>query len=217
MQQKPSGPLRWQSLPGRVLSNIRKLTSAAIKFLLETTGRHSKSGGDFPGSHDTSIQGWPWIEDTHSFVDSTALTLVALEAAGYTEHPRFKEGIRLLMDRQLPSGGWNCVPIVYGLELYPFIDMTGVALSALAGHVAKKDVNKSILFLQSRIAGCRTPLSLGWALFGLGGWGKFPSNGRNWIEESLNRQNIYGKYGTTLLSLLTLAFFSNGDFRKCIA
>ncbi len=81
----------------------------------------------------------------------------------------------MVMNRQLPYGGWNYGnTVVYGQELSPFIDMTGIALSALAGHVAKEDVNRSILFLQSRITGCRTPLSLGWALFGLGAWGKFP-------------------------------------------
>ena len=79
------------------------------------------------------------------------MTLIALEIAGHRAHTRFQEGLRMLMDRQLPHGGWNYGnTIVYGQELHPFIDTTGIALTALAGHVAKEEVKKSIRFLQLR-------------------------------------------------------------------
>jgi hypothetical protein len=123
----------------------------------------------------------------------------------------------MIMDRQLSHGGWNYGnTTVYGQELHPFIDTTGIALTALAGHVAKENVNRSILFLQSQAGQCRTPLSLGWALFGLGAWGEFPKNSSVWIGESFKRQERYGTYRTSLLSLLALATISQGDLRKCV-
>ena len=189
----------------------------AVRFLLETSGKHWKKGTDSPVSHDTSIRGWPWIENTHSFVEPTALALIALEISGHTGHPRFQEGLRMLMDRQLADGGWNYGnTIVYGKELYPFVDTTGMTLVALAGHIKREHVNKSILFLKSQAEGYRSPLSLGWALFGLGTWGELPKRGREWIEESLKRQKKYGAYGTSLLSLLALVSICQGEFRKCV-
>lgn len=124
----------------------------------------------------------------------------------------------MIMDRQLPHGGWNYGnTIVYGQELHPFVDTTGIALTTLAGHVAKEDVRASVQFLKERVEQCRTPLSLGWALFGLGAWDELPKKGLTLIEESLRRQEKYGTYGTSLLSLLALAFIHQGDLRKCFA
>jgi hypothetical protein len=190
----------------------------AIRFLLEMEGSHWKKKKDTTVAHDTALRGWPWTEFTHSWIEPTVLALIALEITGHTAHQRFGEGIRMIMDRQLPHGGWNYGnTLVYGQELHPFIDTTGLALNAVAGHVKKEDVNLSIQLLKNRVEQCRTPLSLGWALFGLGSWGEFPKKGHVWIEESLKRQENYGAYGTSLLSLLVLASICQGNFRKCFA
>ncbi|HTY62171.1 MAG TPA: prenyltransferase/squalene oxidase repeat-containing protein [Acidobacteriota bacterium] len=190
----------------------------ALKFLLETTGKHWPYDPKAPIAHDPSIKGWPWVGETHSFVDPTAMTLLALDIAGQSKHPRFREGIGMLLNRQLPHGGWNYGnTLVYGRELRPFADTTGIALAALAGHVAKEQINASLRYLQAQAEKCRTPLSLAWALFGLGAWGEFPNAGRVWICETLDKQKKYGSYGTSLLSILALAYVLNGDIRKGIA
>ena len=92
-----------------------------------------------------------------------------------------------------------------------------MALTALAGQVEKKEIQRSLNYLKSQAVSCRTPLSLGWALFGLGAWGERPTEAKKWIIESLSRQRKYGTYGTTLLSLLVLAYSSNGGFLETIA
>jgi hypothetical protein len=190
----------------------------ALSFLLQATGNHWKNDPNAPTAHDTSIKGWPWIGGTHSFVEPTSLALIALDIAGRSKHPRFMEGISLLLNRQIPRGGWNYGnTLVYDQELFPFIDTTGVALTALSGHVSKEEVKRSLLFLRTQAPSCRTPLSLGWALFGLGAWGEFPSEGHLWINQALERQEKYGEYGTSLLSILSLASICEGDFRKCVA
>jgi hypothetical protein len=189
----------------------------ALSFLLETSGTHWKKDANAPIAHDTGLKGWGWTGGTHSFVEPTSMAILALDIAGYREHPRFKEGIGLLINRQLPHGGWNYGnTLVYGKELFPFIDTTGVALAALSGHVDKRDVERSLHFLRLQVQSCRTPLSLAWALFGLGSWGEFPSEGHAWIERAFKGQEKVGIYRTSLISILALAHLCNGDFRKCI-
>jgi hypothetical protein len=190
----------------------------ALAFLLETKGKHWKKEKDSPVEHDTSIPGWPWTQGTHSWIEPTSMALIALEITGNASHRRFDEGIRMIMDRQLPRGGWNYGnKMVYGQELHPFVDTTGIALTALAGHVKKEDVTSSLKYLRDNVSQCRTPLSISWALFGLGAWGEFQKKGAFWIEESLRQQDKYGAYRTSLLSLLVLASICQGDFRKCFA
>ena len=89
--------LAWQGSTGHIDSQSR-----AVNFLLNTSGRHFERKPDSPAAHDTSIKGWPWIENTHSWVEPTALALIALRTSGYEKHPRAIEAINMLLDRQLP-------------------------------------------------------------------------------------------------------------------
>lgn len=192
--------------------------SRGIQFLLTTEGKTFPKGKVQVFAHDPSLKGWPWIEDTIAWVEPTALSILSLSIAGYGAHKRVQEAVRLLMDRQLPSGGWNYGnTIVYEQELYPQPESTGMALTALAGQVEKKEIQRSLDYLKSQAVSCRTPLSLGWALFGLGAWSKRPAEARQWIIECLSRQNKFGAYGTTLLSLLLLAYKANGGFLETIS
>jgi hypothetical protein len=160
-------------------------------------------------AHDTSIQGWSWTQDTHSWVEPTSLSILALRVSGLGEHVRVQEGVRLLIDRQLPAGGWNFGnTLVYGTELYPQPDCTGLALSALVDCVPRSEVEKSIKYLASQVTRVRTPLSLGWGILGLGAWGQKPGQTKGWVRECMSRQEKFGAYDTTLVSLLLLALNS---------
>jgi hypothetical protein len=195
----------------------RKHQERAIHFLLNSTSEYWKKSADAPFAHDTSIKGWPWIEDTFAWVEPTSLSILALSICGYAAHARVQEAVRMLMDRQLSSGGWNYGnTIVYGQELYPQIEGTGMALTALAGQIGQKEIERSLEYLKSQVASCRTPLSLGWALFALGAWGKRPIAARRWIADCLSRQKIFGPYRTSLLSLLLLAYEAKRGFLESI-
>lgn len=139
-------------------------------------------------------------------VEPTALSILALRAAGYREHSRTREAIRMLMNRQLPNGGWNYGnTMVYGRELYPQPETTGLALAALAGEVPNRDLERSIAYLESRVSRLRTPLSLGWSLIGLHAWGIRPGKTKPWVLECLGRQAGSGAFHTADLSLILLA------------
>jgi len=152
------------------------------------------------------LRGWPWIANTHSWVEPTSLAILALRITGGAEQERVKEGLHLLLDRQLPGGGWNYGNTkVFGQELFPFPESTGTALNALKGMVPKSQIQKSLDYLKSRLQDVRTPLSLGWGLMGLASWGEKPTEARAMINECLERQKRYGSYDTASLSLLMVA------------
>lgn len=201
----PLAILAWQGSQCQL-----KAQSNAIEFLIHTTGLHWKRRDDSPVANDPGIQGWSWITNTHSWVEPTAISLIALERVGYGTHKRTNEATRMLMDRQLSHGGWNYGnTVVFDQKLRPMPENTGMALNALAGRVAEEKVTRSLDYLEFQIKKLRTPLSLGWSLLGLGAWGKRPGHAKKRILESLELQKIYGDYDTSLLALLILSFFSN--------
>ena len=183
--------------------------SRASDFLIQTTGHHFQKKAHHPFAHDPAIRGWPWTAKTHSWIEPTALSLMALQASGYGEHDRAQEALRMLRDRQLPAGGWNYGNTkVFGQELRPMPENTGMALNALAERAPIESVQHSLDYLQTKVTNLQTPLALGWSLLGLGAWGEQTKQARELIIHCLKQQEKYGPYDTTLLSLLLVAFFA---------
>jgi hypothetical protein len=187
-------------------ADCREAQARACRFLLATTGHHWQRQADAPYEHDPALKGWPWIATTHSWVEPTSLAIISLRINGYGEHARVKEGVRLLLDRQLPSGGWNYGNTrIFGRELFPFPESTGLVLNALKGMAPQGQIQKSLDYLKSRLQEVRTPLALGWGVMGLASWGEKPAQAQTWIGECLDRQKRYGSYDTASLSLLIVA------------
>ncbi|GJL52880.1 MAG: hypothetical protein NPIRA02_00120 [Nitrospirales bacterium] len=178
----------------------------AVKFLLRSTGVHWKKPDNDTVGHDTLIPGWPWIDQTHSWVTPTSLSMLALTVAGYGEHSRVTAGADLLLDRQLLTGGWNYGnSSVLGTQLRPFPETTGMALNALAGRVPREAVAPSLRYLQGCLPTLRTPLSLGWSILGLQAWSSSPAHTEKWIYETLERGSRYGGHDTASLCVLFAA------------
>ncbi len=187
-------------------NSYQRFQNVTIDFLLGFTGEHWELSEPSTSGHDTSIRGWPWIQDTHSWVIPTSLTIVALQLVGLGDHHRVEEGHRMILNRQLPEGGWNYGnTMVFGKELHPLPEATGVALQALAGRVPRKHVQHSLKYLSRELSRLRTPISLGWALLGLGAWDIHPQNKLTMIQESLTRQERFGPYPLPSLALLLCA------------
>jgi hypothetical protein len=139
--------------------------------------------------HDTTLDGWPWAAGTHSWLEPTAFCLLALKAAGMGEHPRTREGVRLLIDRQLPAGGCNYGnTIVLGQTLRAHVEPTGVAMLALAGETdASGRMTKSLAWLKRSISEATTATSLAWALQGLAAHGQSVSTADTWLAAAAGR------------------------------
>lgn len=103
--------------------------------------------------HDTTVHGWPWVDGTHAWVEPTACAVLALRTLGHEQHARVRDGIRLLLDRQLPQGGWNYGnTTVLGQPLVAQVMPTALALLALSGAAAASLVATSVADLRQRLA-----------------------------------------------------------------
>jgi hypothetical protein len=169
-------------------------------------------------AHDTSITGWSWIAGTHAWVEPTGLAMMALRIAGYGDHPRMREGARLLLDRQLPHGGWNYGnTAVFGQELRPMPLSTAIALNALKSETPRETVQVSLAYLHQKVATFKTPRSLGWSLLGLGAWQARPLPARDLIYQCLANQERFGDYDTSSLALMLTTWRLRGGLEDIFA
>lgn len=184
----------------------------AVKFLLGSGGvRWEERPDEAEMAVDPRMRGWAWVTGTFSWVEPTAVAVMALGAAGHSGHERVKEAIAVLRDRQVSAGGWNVGSTrVFRNEHRALPEMTGLALTSLRNQVPREEVAQAIAYVLGVAGKYKTPLALGWCLLGLAAWGEAPDEGHAWIDECLDRQEFYGPYETTHLALLTVAGLAQG-------
>ncbi len=202
----PYAILVWNIL--KVHDRARK---RAVAWLLAHRGSPVAVEAAYLGSvvgHDPNLIGWPWIEGTHSWLEPTAMAILALERESLGDHPRVIEGIGVILNRALAQGGWNYGNTsVFGRQLRPQPGPTGLALLALAAHASKnrpRSVDPAIAYLVRTLPEVRAPISLAWGVLGLRAWNASPPAAEEWLSESYalysGRRDV-----TTGLSLLLLA------------
>jgi hypothetical protein len=118
--------------------------------------------------YDASIPGWPWTPGTTGWVEPTALFIIALRADGVAAtQQRILSGVKLLLDRRVPSGGWNFGnPYSKAYELEAGIMSTALALAALgAAGVPESEpaVRAGLRSLKSQLQGDVSTASLAWS------------------------------------------------------
>jgi hypothetical protein len=193
--------LAWYKSPAHQVMLAR-----AAEFLLNHSGVVFELSAKGPDDHDTRLKGWPWVTGTYSWIDPTALGVIALKATGHGSHPRVLEARRMLMDRQCLHGGWNYGNRkVYDAELQPMPENTGLALDALKDLTPRSSVEPSLGYLKSRVQNLRTPIALTFSLLGLGAWGERPAAASARLAECWRLQEQLGAFDTTSISLLILA------------
>jgi hypothetical protein len=140
--------------------------------------------------HDATLVGWPWVTGTHSWIEPTALAVIALTANGLSEHPRTREGVRLLRDRLLPDGGCNYGnTTVLGQVLRPHVQPTGLALLALFGNRDHDGrIARSLEYLEREVNGDTAAASLAYAIWALARYGKAPPVAGAWLATAARRK-----------------------------
>ena len=102
--------------------------------LLSIEGKVVRLDTSDAGDIDAGLLGWPWAEDTFSWVEPTAWACLALRAVGQGNHPRVQEGLRLLLDRAFDHGGANYGSrVILGKQTEPIPGPTAVLILALQG------------------------------------------------------------------------------------
>lgn len=91
----PYAILLWGVLGGYEVQRGR-----ACRWLLGLEGR--VSGNSVEGravlGHDPTLIGWPWVAETNSWVEPTALAILALHREGLGDHPRVGRGVSMIVD-----------------------------------------------------------------------------------------------------------------------
>ena len=178
--------LLWAALGGYTTQHQR-----AAQWLLDQEGVSipNVAVSERTVGHDTAIVGWPWVANTHSWLEPTAVAILALRREGQMEHPRVREGLRLIRDRAVPTGGWNYGNnIAFGRDLRPQPAATGLALLALAGVDGRSEiVERAVGYLQESLPSTRAPQSLCWGVLGLRAWGRCPESADGWLARAFEQ------------------------------
>lgn len=163
--------------------------------------------------HDCSLVGWSWVNGTHSWVEPTAIQVLALKAVLHDEQtlraaaePRIGEAVKLLWDRQLPHGGWNYGnTVVLKQELRPHLLPTGLALLALAGEAgAAARAGRSLAYLERELSARTAAASLGYGVLALAAFGRRPAAADGWLQVASAR-TIHRRGSPWGMALLALA------------
>ncbi len=176
----------------------------AVRWMLQTRGEALPRTPEL--GHDTTLVGWPWVEDTHSWVEPTAIGVLALKAVGRGNHPRVREAVRLLTDRLLPDGGCNYGnTLVMGQVLRPHLQPTGLAMLALAGEPDQSGrITKSLDYLARELSPRTATASLAYGLMGLAAYDRFPAIAHSWLEAA-SRRTLEREPASFRLALVVLA------------
>ena len=145
--------LGFEDASGRFTEEDRKAIAAVYRF-------------------DASIRGWPWTANTSGWVEPTALFIIALSRAGVpATEKRIKSGVNLILDRKIPSGGWNFGnPYSKSYELEASAMSTALALAALGAAgvpESRPAVGEGIRYLTRSLASDVSTASLAWILLAL--------------------------------------------------
>jgi hypothetical protein len=177
---------------------------SAIDWSLTTYGKPGPKNPQI--GHDPTLLGWSWAANTHSWMEPTCLFVIALKAAGFGDHARTREGVRLVTDRLLATGGSNFgSTVVLGQPTLPQVESTGLAMLALAGEVnTDPRIEKSLSYLEQEINSRTTTASLCYGLMGLTAHSRRLANAEMLLTAALERELSRGA-SAFKLALIALA------------
>jgi hypothetical protein len=159
---------------------------------------------------DNTLQAWPWIADTFSWVEPTAWCLLALKKWSRAEgsaidRARVDVAERLLVDRCCAGGGWNYGNSnVNGQQLKAFVPTTAVALLAMQDRAAYLAVEQSRRYLERQAVAERSGVALSLALLSLAAYGGPAAHVRAALQEQIPTTVALGNQLSAALTLCAL-------------
>jgi hypothetical protein len=204
--QQPAWPTAYAVLLWAAYGRYEAQRARAVEWLLKLKGEAYAHDDGSPVGHDTTLVGWPWVAGTHSWLEPTAMAILALRREGHAAHDRVAEGLKLMADRAVPTGGWNYGnSSVFGNTLRAQPAPTGLSLLALAGLASENDVvDKASDYLLKSLPHTRAPQSLAWGIMGLLAWNRRPAEAAEWLQDAYSLQ-LERRQAPYLAALLLMA------------
>jgi len=156
------------------------------------------------------LKGWPWTAGSFSWVEPTSYFLIALKKLklhlrGTNAEDRIRQGELMIYDRMCEGGGWNYGNTkVLGESLWPYADLTALALIALQGNRYIEINRRSIETLQKIARETRSGFALSWATICFALYGYDVALWKGLLVESFEKTNFLGETKTVALSILAL-------------
>lgn len=155
--------------------------------------------------------GWPWMAGTFSWVEPTSYFLIALKRirrrlVGTNVDERIKQGESMIYDRMCDGGGWNYGnSIVYGEKLWPYPDITAIALIALQDRHDAVENRVSFAALQNALKAMTSGLALSWSVICYDIYGHDSKNLRQLLDGGFETTGFLGETKSLALYVLALA------------
>jgi hypothetical protein len=154
------------------------------------------------------LKGWAWVPRTFSWVEPTSYALIALkQVRTYVDakniEERIQQGEMMIYDRMCNGGGWNYGNSkVFGDALWPYPDVTAVALLALQDHQTSQANQESVRALRRMMRETDSGLALCWGTICLSIYGDETSGWKRQIEKRFRATGFLGETKTLALSLI---------------
>ena len=156
------------------------------------------------------LKGWPWAAGTFSWVEPTSYFLIGLKKMksalrGTEIDDRIRQGELLIYDRVCEGGGWNYGNSkIYGEALWPYPDITALALIALQDHRNAEINIKSLQELEKNLKEVESGLALSWSIICFSLYGRNVSEWRKLLVKSFERTGFLGETKALALSILAM-------------
>ena len=159
---------------------------------------------------NTDLIGWSWVPNSFSWVEPTSYALTALKKvrssiSDNNLNERIRQGEALIYDRMCKGGGWNYGNSkVLDYALWPYPDVTAVALIALQDRAAEAANQQSLNALRKTAAEANSGLASSWAALCLSLYGQDIREWQSRIEKGFEKNGFLGETKTLALALLAL-------------
>jgi len=162
---------------------------------------------------DPYLSGWSWTVGAFSWVEPTSYSLMALKKlkrslVGTNYEERIRQGEMLIYDRMCENGGWNYGNSrVLGEALWPYPDVTAVALIALQDRAAREANQTSLRALDAMMREAASGTALGWGILCLTLYSQDVGEWKKILVENFEKTRFLGEIKALALALLV---FGNG-------
>lgn len=154
--------------------------------------------------------GWAWVPNSFSWVEPTSYALIAVKKlrarlAGTNVDERIRQADAMIYDRVCNGGGWNYGNSkVLDYALWPYPDITAIALIAMQDH-AREQANQESLQVLSKLARATdSGLALCWAAICLNIYAQDNSGFQGQIERRFAATAFLGETKSLALAVIAL-------------
>lgn len=159
--------------------------------------------------------GWSWVPSSFSWVEPTSYALIALKKqraglVGTNVDERIRQADAMIYDRMCTGGGWNYGNSkVLDYALWPYPDITALALIAMQDHAREKANQESLQILSKIARETGSGFALCWAAICLNLYGRDNSELLKPIDKRFTATAFLGETKTLALAVIALGAKAN--------